>query len=535
MRASFWLLPIAASLVACAAANNVSPPDGGAAGGAAPDGGLPTGGAHTGGGGAHTGGAPPGDDGGVPCTGTLDQTGCSCPQVGATRACFTGPAGAQNKGTCRDGSQTCVQSGEFGVWGPCTGDVLPAAEVCGDALDHNCNGLTGCDDPACAGLAGCCKAGDTRPCYSGPQGTQNVGPCHGGTQTCDMKGAWLPCAGEVLPAVEIGHCADGLDNDCNGAPDCFDFLCLFDPVCAPKLCTAGDTQPCYDGPAGSAGVGPCHGGTKTCAADGKSWSACAGQVVPGAEGGHCGDGVDNDCNGKTDCVDPACATAAACCTPSTGSADGTIYANSSDKLYRVDPATFAVTQVGSFNCGDQITDLALTPNGNLYAVSFTTLYSVNKATGAATRIADVGGSGNNSLTFLPNGTLLAADSSGWAKIINPVSGAVTSVGNYGNNYTSSGDLVAVKDGTMYGTSPGSGSDVLLRVDVATGVATLVGPTGYASVWGLAYAQKSVIGFTTGGQILRIDPQTGAATQVASPGISFWGATQSPLVEGNACP
>ena len=70
---------------------------------------------------------------------------------------------------------------------------------------------------------------------------------------------------------------------------------------------------------------------------------------------------------------------------------------------------FALTTVGNFNAGDQMTDIALTPNGQLYGISFTSLYSINKTTGAATYIADVPGSGNNALTFLPDGNLIAAD------------------------------------------------------------------------------------------------------------------------------
>jgi hypothetical protein len=95
---------------------------------------------------------------------------------------------------------------------------------------------------------------------------------------------------------------------------------------------------------------------------------------------------------------------------------------------------------------------------------------------------------------------------------------------------------------MYGTSSttagggdASSNNVLIRVDTSTGVATAVGPIGFGDVWGLAYSNARVIGFTTGGQIVRIDPQTGAGALLADPGIMFWGAGQSPLVDDNACP
>ena len=47
---------------------------------------------------------------------------------------------------CADGSQSCVTSGEFGVWGPCTGGLIPSPEVC-DYADNDCDGCA--DDGLC--------------------------------------------------------------------------------------------------------------------------------------------------------------------------------------------------------------------------------------------------------------------------------------------------------------------------------------------------------------------------------------------------
>ncbi len=231
-------------------------------------------------------------------------------------------------------------------------------------------------------------------------------------------------------------------------------------------------------PRGTEGVGPCAGGTQTCNSNGTGWGDCTGQTLPGQEGGACTDGVDNDCNGKIDCADVACASAAACCTNDPNPPDGTIWANSEDTLYRVDPSTFATTRVGGFAISDQMTDVAVTPGGQLYGVSFTSLYSINKVSGAATFIASVPGNGNNSLTFLPSGDLIAADGGGNLKRIDPSTGQVTPIGSYGNGLASAGDLVGVKSGVLYGTSsttPGGGSAAnnnhLIRVDPTTGVAS----------------------------------------------------------------
>jgi len=43
-----------------------------------------------------------------------------------------------------------------------------------------------------------CTEGLTQSCYTGPNGTQNVGICHSGIQTC-TNGTWGSCIGEVIP------------------------------------------------------------------------------------------------------------------------------------------------------------------------------------------------------------------------------------------------------------------------------------------------------------------------------------------------
>ena len=76
------------------------------------------------------------------CDGKVDE-GCSC-DPGQTQPCFLGPKNYRNKGTCRDGVQTCkvTMRASKGVWGDCVGGISPSLDVC-DNADNNCNG---CDD-----------------------------------------------------------------------------------------------------------------------------------------------------------------------------------------------------------------------------------------------------------------------------------------------------------------------------------------------------------------------------------------------------
>ncbi len=62
---------------------------------------------------------------------------------GTNVACYTGPAGTAGVGACRAGLRIC--SG--GVLGACSGQVLPGLEVCGNAIDEDCNGIAAACPP----------------------------------------------------------------------------------------------------------------------------------------------------------------------------------------------------------------------------------------------------------------------------------------------------------------------------------------------------------------------------------------------------
>src|SRR5262245_54655142 len=47
-----------------------------------------------------------------------------------------------------------------------------------------------------------CSPGTTIPCYSGPDLTEGVGRCVGGTATCNAGGIFGACQGEIVPAPE---------------------------------------------------------------------------------------------------------------------------------------------------------------------------------------------------------------------------------------------------------------------------------------------------------------------------------------------
>lgn len=203
---------------------------------------------------------------------------------GAQQACYSGPAGTLGVGLCRGGLSSCLADGTG--FGPCVGEVVPTGEVCATEGDDDCDGDTNEDGADCA-----CAPGSVAPCYAGPPSTKGIGDCHGGTQICNAAGSgYGACTGEIVPQPET--CATIGDEDCDGvANEAGGLGCV---------CVPGTTAPCYEGAAGTEGVGACRGGTKTCLPTGGGYGACGGAQVLPASSETCGNHLDDTCDGVAD-------------------------------------------------------------------------------------------------------------------------------------------------------------------------------------------------------------------------------------------
>lgn len=251
-------------------------------------------------------------------------TATSCSETcnpGDEQPCYGGPSGSDGVGRCSAGVLEC----EGGVWGTeCVGEVTPSDEIC-NGMDDDCNGVLDdnvpgagascqadgdgicgsgtmqcvddglecvgasaesdeiCDDGSgngtgngldddCNGRVddGCaaCAEGDTKSCYTGSSGTQNIGICQAGQSTCNASGEWGPCVGEVKPESES---CNGADDNCNGSVD--------------------EGDPGGGASCDTSSLGVCRPGVKTC--EGGA-IICVANTAPSAE--QCDD-TDHDCDG----------------------------------------------------------------------------------------------------------------------------------------------------------------------------------------------------------------------------------------------
>jgi hypothetical protein len=152
---------------------------------------------------------------------------------------------------------------------------------CGSCTATEPGGEVSCADGLDNDCDGAIDADDTDCCPDADGDGFNDAAC-GGTDCNDGDAAINPAASEL--------CTDVVDNDCDGAIDCADSDCDSDPACCPD----------FDG-------------------DGFTDAACGGldcndndaAINPFASE-LCSDTVDNDCDGDVDCADGDCAADPAC-------------------------------------------------------------------------------------------------------------------------------------------------------------------------------------------------------------------------------
>ncbi len=188
-------------------------------------------------------------------------------------------------------------------------------------------------------------------------------------------------------------------------------------------------------------------------------------------------------------------------------------------------ALVVVVPVASVPAGIQATPPAL--YGGLGGADLTTdLYVIDPASGAVTSVGPAG-VGLTGLAFSPiDNTLYGVDTSGNSSAglrqlvrIDPATGAATPIGLLGAVVA---DITFTPDGTLYGWAEAyaGGDDALVTIDLTTGAATLVGDDDIGtSGTGLAYDPVGdrllLAGNGSQGNLYEIDRTTGQGTVIST--------------------
>jgi len=245
-----------------------------------------------------------------------------------------------------------------------------------------------------------------------------------------------------------------------------------------------------------------------------------------------------------------------------------IYGHSGTTLYRIDPVTYAVTNVGVMSGCGTVFDLAIDATGNMYTVNGSS--QLHKVTYPATGTGAVtctflanNPTSFNGLTFTPTSLLSPApaaeplhgqaNNGGWYKITLTAGGAPVTynlIGYYGgaaNVIQSSGDAVGIVGDAEYavvksGSMSLPNGDHLWKVNPNTGAKiTDITPTGsgLGACYGIAYWGGKTYLFcgSPSSGIYTIDTVNGATNLVkATGGISWNGAgvtTTAPTIPPTA--
>lgn len=227
-----------------------------------------------------------------------------------------------------------------------------------------------------------------------------------------------------------------------------------------------------------------------------------------------------------------------------------VFGHSGDTLYRLDPETLDVDEVGRFEgCNDgAVIDIALDTDSNMFGVSYDSLYEIDRVTAQCTLIAS--GSYPTSLSFVPEGTVTVT---GEALVgflgnryvqIDTENGSVSDIAMLADGLQSSGDVVSVKDGGTYLTVFGPGcedNDCIIQFNPSNGlVLQNYGTIPYDQVFGLAFWAGKAYGFARDGEVFEVDFMGDTVTTTPIPvpnapaGLEFFGAgstTSAPPIAG----
>lgn len=183
------------------------------------------------------------------------------------------------------------------------------------------------------------------------------------------------------------------------------------------------------------------------------------------------------------------------------------FAHTADELYEINPFSRSLVYVTDV---PDLWDFDTSTDGTLWGISRDTLWRFDSTTRQWVDDASLADFGSE-----PNGFAINSRSQAFATgenelfEINLEDGTWERVGSMGGGYISSGDCVVDKADTLFMTSDHlEDTDVLVRIDSATGVASAVGEVGTSRIYGLTAAWGFMFGVTSAGELVEINSATG---------------------------
>ena len=223
------------------------------------------------------------------------QDGAFC--NGAER-CVAGRCLGGTAPSCDDGESCTLDTCESGL-DMCVSRPRSTTETCDNGLDDDCDGRVDCDDTECRATPDCSM------CM--PIAAREIFCADMRDYDCDMR---FDCddpdcamSAECRPAVEI--CNNGRDDDGDGRIDCADPDCRLSSFCR------------------DAGPTPRDAGTPRDTGPPRD----AGRVTAEIGIAACTNGIDDDRDGRTDCMDPDCSpfgSMGECCNGRDDDGDGQV-------------------------------------------------------------------------------------------------------------------------------------------------------------------------------------------------------------------
>lgn len=250
--------------------------------------------------------------------------------------------------------------------------------------------------------------------------------------------------------------------------------------------------------------------------DGEASEACGGgdcdddNVRVGPHVRETCDYIDNNCDGRRN-----------------EGIECSFFAHTADELYEINPfdrSLVFVTDVPNLFDFDTSTD------GTLWGISPNTLWRFDSGSRQWVDEASLA-----DFDDAPNGFAINSRSEAFAIAendlyeINLEDGSWTRVGSMGNGYVSSGDCVIDKADVLFMTSKHlEDTDVLVRIDSDTAESSAIGELGVTNVYGLTAAWGFMFGVTSRGELVEIDPETGAGEVIhVFEGKRWFGAASTP--------